>query len=560
MAYRFRERNYIIDPQQLSFDNSDEETANDSRHFDPDYKRPRRQRRPRLKPVRRAASLTGETGLTEVGEGSYSSVNANSVQRRRPGRPPKRGVIVEQNLERNVRRRRRSSFSRRPVNREPANKMTIFSWMISRGVVELNQKVWFFDYRNEARLLEGRIKHGGILCNCCNEEVTAWEFEAHAFRGSNGLRLLQPYYNIFLPKTQNHLLHCMLLSWLKPEEVARQEPYSFRPLTGATDRNDDACIICADGGDLICCERCPSTFHFPCMGMKAIPKGDWLCPFCVCKYCENGGGELLDCTHCEKKYHWECFMVRKELDLNCKDCSSFCGSDCREVYGELQAMVGVSKDVGNGISWTLLQKRDVPDYICLDEGLHITEINSKIAVAWSLLNEIFVTNMDRHTSINILESVVYNRKSNLTRVNFGGFYVAVLEKKGQIISAATIRVHGRSLAEMPFIGTQEGYRKQGMSCKLLDRIESTLCSLNIPNLLIPSVPELVDMWTHKHFFAPMEDDFMKELRNVNVLAFPSTVRLRKKLHPKEASVNQEGNASVPALPDLNLDPSEEMDE
>lgn len=73
-------------------------------------------------------------------------------------------------------------------------------------------------------------------------------------------------------------------------------------------------------------------------------------------------------------------------------------------------MVGVSKDVGNGISWTLLQKRDVPDYISLDEGIHITEINSKIAVAWSLLNEIFVTNMDRHTRINILESVVYNRK------------------------------------------------------------------------------------------------------------------------------------------------------
>ncbi len=50
--------------------------------------------------------------------------------------------------------------------------------------------------------------------------------------------------------------------------------------------NSDQCDICTDGGDLICCDACPRSFHFDCL-VPPIKEGDildgedWFCPYCV---------------------------------------------------------------------------------------------------------------------------------------------------------------------------------------------------------------------------------------------------------------------------------------
>ncbi|GLT58595.1 hypothetical protein SLA2020_314740 [Shorea laevis] len=284
MAYSFRARNYIVNPQELGSMTADEEgNGYDSSLSDPDYVRPRRQRRVQRNPDRGAATSSvaaqaqgAETGSTNAVSGSSSSVNYNPVERRTWH--PLQINDVEENSERSV--QRRSSVPRRRGARELVTKKTLFSWLINMGVLHVNQKVLYLDMERNAILLEGSIRQGGILCKCCKEELTPWQFEAHACSGYQ-FRFWQPYCHIFLPRNQSSLLDRMVLAWHQPEEIARQTSYVFRPLENATDRSDDACIICADGGDLICCERCPSTFHLNCMGMEKLPQEEWLCPFCV---------------------------------------------------------------------------------------------------------------------------------------------------------------------------------------------------------------------------------------------------------------------------------------
>ena len=45
--------------------------------------------------------------------------------------------------------------------------------------------------------------------------------------------------------------------------------------------NIDWCISCSDGGSLICCERCPNSFHISCLGVGVEPAGSFLCSECL---------------------------------------------------------------------------------------------------------------------------------------------------------------------------------------------------------------------------------------------------------------------------------------
>lgn len=49
------------------------------------------------------------------------------------------------------------------------------------------------------------------------------------------------------------------------------------------DDHMEFCRVCKDGGELLCCDSCPSSYHIHCLNppMPEIPNGEWLCPRCT---------------------------------------------------------------------------------------------------------------------------------------------------------------------------------------------------------------------------------------------------------------------------------------
>ena len=52
------------------------------------------------------------------------------------------------------------------------------------------------------------------------------------------------------------------------------------------DPNDDICAACGTGGELVCCDDCPRSWHLGCAGLARAPRrrAHWSCPMCT------GGG------------------------------------------------------------------------------------------------------------------------------------------------------------------------------------------------------------------------------------------------------------------------------
>ncbi|XP_015082230.1 increased DNA methylation 1 isoform X2 [Solanum pennellii] len=405
---------------------------------------------------------------------------------------------------------------------------TVLSWLIHSGVVSLNEMIQYQNLKDDSVVKTGYITADGISCNCCDEVLSISSFKKHA-----GFKHNRPCLNLFMENGKPFTL-CQLEAW--SDEYKARRAVSQTSQAEERDQNDDSCGRCGDGGELICCDNCPATFHLACLFTQELPEGSWYCSQCTCQKCgdvvrcsESSSPGGYKCSQCEHKYHEACSDLRITKTGLASD-TWFCSESCQEVYEGLHSRIGFVNHLADGFSWTILR------CILGDHKVHSqrfialkAECNSKLAVALTIMEECFLPMVDPRTGIDMIPHVIYSWGSQFSRLNYLGFYTMILEKDDISVAVASVRIHGVTVAEMPLIATCSKYRRQGMCRRLLNSILEMLKSFKVEKLVISAIPGLVETWTCGFGFEPLEDHEKRSLSHINLMVFPGTVWLKKSL-------------------------------
>ncbi|CAD5179385.1 unnamed protein product [Musa acuminata subsp. malaccensis] len=424
---------------------------------------------------------------------------------------------------------------------------TVLCRLIEMGVISVRNTFQYCELKDSTVVKDGRVTKNGILCRCCKKFFSISEFKLHA-----GDMLQKPCLNLFLRSGKSYVL-CQLQAW-SLEYKTRKDAIPVMD-DEETEQNDDTCGHCGDGGELICCDNCPSSYHQACLLSKELPEDRWYCPNCICDVCgvvvnimeAPSAMATLECSQCQHRYHDKCIKEKVTRNEEVASRTWFCGVDCQEVYLGLRSLVGVMNCVGDGFSSTVLRCNHGDKTLqSAEEIAVVAECNMKLAIALSIMEECFLPMVDLKTGIDMIPHILYNWGSKLPRLNYKGFYTAVLEKNDELISVASIRIHSVKVAEMPLIATRSEHRRRGMCRRLLAAIEEMLKSLKVEMLVLSAIPTLVETWTSVFGFKQLEDT-EKWLQNIDLMSFPGTVLLKKSLYDATTKTSAT-NDEVPTRP------------
>ncbi|KAI3447667.1 hypothetical protein Pfo_004332 [Paulownia fortunei] len=416
-------------------------------------------------------------------------------------------------------------------------------------------------YSKGKRILGGYKQGNGIVCSCCNSEISPSQFEAHA--GWAAKR--QPYRHIY---TSNGLtLHDIALMLANGQNLA-------------SSGSDDMCAVCGDGGELIICNGCPRAFHAACLGLQCLPAEDWHCAYCKDKFgpgrkasgesrpiilrlkrivkapeFEPGGCVIcrsqdfsaakfddltvIICDQCEKEYHVGCLRETGLCDLKeLPEDKWFCRDDCYKIFEALQnlacggpevipasvsatlyekhATIGLNNWSKNEIQWCILSgKSRFPKHLLL------------LSRAAAIFRECFDPIVAK-SGRDLIPVMVYGR--NISGQEFSGMYCAVLIVQSVVVSAALLRIFGRDVAELPLVATNRENQGKGYFQALFSCIERLLSSMSVKHLVLPAAEEAEPMWMNKLGFRKMSNEQMlKYTRDFQLTIFKGTSLLEKEV-------------------------------
>ncbi|XP_071681357.1 increased DNA methylation 1-like [Lolium perenne] len=424
-----------------------------------------------------------------------------------------------------------------PSSCQPSRARTILTVLMEKNILRPTAKL---SYRRTTRgpaVKQGTVTGDGhIRCLCgCGRAFTVAEFAAHAGGKATTERASA---HLFVGDRRS-LSQCLVQLMRADGRKNRGSPTPSpgarvkRKCTTVQEDGDCVCSVCADGGEMLLCDCCPSAFHHGCVGLDATPQGEWFCPPCRCAICGSGEFEpapdeftdktVICCDQCEREYHVSCIRSRGDQLECCPQGPWLCSQKCSNIFQRLQGLVGRSIPTSvEGLSFTLFRSSQLPE-----EEAMAAEEHGKLRMAFDVLHECFVTLIEPQTQSDLSHDIVFNRESWLRRLNFRGFYVVGIEKDGELITVGTLRVYGDKVAELPLVGTRFAHRRQGMCHLLMNNLEKLLSELGVERLVLPAVPELLQTWTESFGFQVMSQSDKLEIAEHTILCFQGTTMCHK---------------------------------
>ncbi|XP_058099106.1 uncharacterized protein LOC131243631 [Magnolia sinica] len=415
------------------------------------------------------------------------------------------------------------------------------------------------------RLLEGYKQGNGIVCSCCDTEISPSQFEAHAGWATKR----QPYRHIY---TSNGLsLHDLSISLSNGQNLA-------------TGDSDDMCTVCGDGGELFLCDGCPRAFHTVCLELQSVPEGDWHCPYCKdncvpgrktassetspsatgpiyirlkrvvkaptteiggCVVCRGHDFSLskfdertvLLCDQCEKEFHVGCLKDRGLCDL--KELPKgkwFCCVNCDRIHASLESSIVngpemVPPSLSSVINKKLGDKDSTNEAVgdvrwqLLSGKIGSSENKALLSKAAAIFRDCFDPIVEK-AGHDLIPAMVYGR--NVAGQEFGGMYCAILTVNSDVVSAGILRIFGQDVAELPLVATSKESQGKGYFQVLFACIERLLGCLNVENIILPAAEEAESIWTNKFGFKKMTDEqLQKYRRDIQIMVFHGTSMLEK---------------------------------
>ncbi|MBA0858412.1 hypothetical protein Goshw_025812, partial [Gossypium schwendimanii] len=356
------------------------------------------------------------------------------------------------------------------------------------------------------KMLVGYKRGYGILCTCCNSEISPSQFEAHAGWASRRKPYCQNTFQKekFVERNANALAAGRVAGIDPIEQITKR---SIRIIKTPETEVPSVCVLCRG---------------------HAFSKSGF------------GPRTVILCDQCEREYHVGCLRDHNMDDLKeLPEGKWFCCTDCNRIHSALQKLIVRGEEKLPDSSLLVVKKKHEKNRLeskaSLDirwrvlSGKMISSDDTRVLLskAVAIFHERFDPISDSGSSKgDLIPSMVYGR--SVKDQDFGGMYCAILTVNQVVVSAGIFRIFGQEVAEIPLVATSTEGEGQGYFQCLFTCLEKLLGFLNVKNLVLPAADEAESIWTKKFGFSKItKEELDKYRRDYQMMVFQGTSILQK---------------------------------